>query len=212
MFYLVQKTQKKRIEQKYANERELTKLQIQTIKNQSDPHFIFNALNAISSSILKEDKIQISLEEEVEFIQNYLKLEKLRFKEKFNYKISINKHIDQKQNVPRMVIQSYIENAIKHGLMHKENNGLLEIAIKNSNKHLEIIIDDNGVGREKSKEFSGFSTGKGLQIMNRVYELYDKLHNVKITQTIEDKVDNDGNALGTRVRVKIPVKELKIKN
>ena len=228
LFYLVQKTQKKRIEQKYAQERELTKLQIQTIKNQTDPHFIFNALNSISSTIYREDKdtaydflnnfsvliraaiinsdkIQISLQEEIEFIENYLKLEKLRFKDKFDYTIDIDRQVDRKTNIPRMVMQSYIENAIKHGIMHAKNKCVLKITVKNENKHLNIIIEDNGIGREKAKEYAGFSTGKGLQIMSRIYELYDKLHQVKITQTIEDKKDKEGNALGTRVKVEIPI-------
>jgi len=229
-FYLIQKVQKKRIEQKYATERELIKLQIQTIKNQTDPHFIFNALNAISSAIYREDKdtaydflndfssliratiinsdkIQISLQEEIEFIENYLRLEKLRFKEKFDYKINIDEQVDINLNVPRMVLQSYIENAIKHGIMHADYKCLLEISLKNKNSHLEIIIDDNGVGREKAKKYAGFSMGKGLQIMNRIYELYDKLHQVKIIQTIEDKKDKDGKALGTRVRIEIPLRQ-----
>ncbi len=229
-FFLIQKVQKKRIEQKYAYERELTKLQIQTIKNQSDPHFIFNALNSISSAIYHEDKdtaydflndfssliraviinsdkIQISLAEEIEFIENYLRLEKLRFKEKFDYKVDIDKRVDKSTKVPRMVLQTYIENAIKHGIMHAKHNCLLQIAVTNKNKHLEIIIEDNGIGREKAKNRAGFSTGKGLQIMNRIYELYDKLHKVKITQTIEDKKDKEGNGTGTIVKVEIPLKQ-----
>jgi hypothetical protein len=228
LFYLVQKTQKKRIEQKYAQERELVKLQIQTIKNQTDPHFIFNALNSISSAIYCEDKdtaynflndfssliraaivnsdkIQITLKEEITFIENYLRLEKLRFKEKFDYKIDIDKHVDKNLNVPRMVLQSYIENAIKHGIMHADYKALLEIKIKYENNHLEIIIDDNGIGRENAKKYADFSTGKGLQIMNRIYELYDKLHQIKITQIIEDKIDKEGNGVGTRVRIEIPI-------
>ncbi len=226
-FYLVQKVQKNRIEQKYATERELTKLQIQTIKNQTDPHFIFNALNSISSAIYKEDKdtaynflndfssliravivnsdkIQISLQEEIEFIENYLRLEKLRFKEKFDYKINIDEQVDKYMEIPRMVLQIYIENAIKHGIMHADYKCTLEISLKNKNNHLQIIIEDNGIGREKAKEYAGLSTGKGLQIMNRMYELYDKLHQIKITQTIEDKIDKNGNALGTKVKVEIP--------
>ena len=227
-FYLIQKVQKKRIEQKYATERELTKLQIQTIKNQTDPHFIFNALNSISSAIYKEDKdtaydflnnfssliraaiinsdkIQISLAEEIDFIKNYLRLEKLRFKEKFDYKINIDENVDENINIPRMVLQTYIENAIKHGIMHADNKVLLKITIKNKNNHLEISVDDNGIGREKAKEYASYSTGKGLQIMNRVYELYDKLHQIKITQTIEDKKDNNKKSLGTKVKIVIPL-------
>jgi len=227
-FYLIQKVQKKRIEQKYATERELTKLQIQTIKNQTDPHFIFNALNSVSSAIYKEDKdtaydflndfssliraaiinsdkIQISLAEEIDFIKNYLRLEKLRFKEKFDYKINIDENVDKNINIPRMVLQTYIENAIKHGIMHADYKVLLKITIKNKNNHLEISVDDNGIGREKAKEYASYSTGKGLQIMNRVYELYYKLHQIKITQTIEDKKDNNEKSLGTKVKIVIPL-------
>jgi len=227
-FVLLQKIQKKRIEEKYSTEREITKLQIRTIKNQADPHFIFNALNSISSIIYKEDKdtaynvlndfsrlirsaivnsdkISISLAEELDFIGNYLKLEKIRFKDKFDYKIELSEEVDKQSKVPRMVIQTYVENAIKHGIMHANSACKLEVLVKQNNGNLIIGIDDDGVGRDQSKQFASHGTGKGLEIMNSIYRLYNKLHNKKIEHTIEDKKDEKGVALGTRIMVRIPL-------
>jgi len=227
-FYLLQKTQKKRIEEKYATEREITQLQIRTIKNQADPHFIFNALNSISSIIYKEDKdtayevlndfsalirsaivnsdkISISLAEELDFIENYLKLEKIRFKDKFSYEIEVGNEVNQQIKVPRMVIQTYVENAIKHGIMHADYHCLLQVIIKESHDKLIIEIDENGIGREKAKKYSSHSTGKGLQIIEQIFQLYNKLNGVKINHSIEDKKDENNIPLGTKVIVEIPI-------
>ena len=225
-FRFVDRIQKRRHESKYEQERELARLQIQTIKNQTDPHFIFNALNSIGAaiyrndketaynflnnfssliraSIINSDKIQVTLQEELDFIENYLQLEKLRFKDKFDYEIRIDDNVNKRAMVPRMVLQSYVENSIKHGFMHSYRKGFLKIMISGQKGFLEIIIDDNGIGRKKAKEYARFSTGKGLEIMNRIYELYEKLHDIHISQEIEDKHDSKGNAAGTKTIIKI---------
>ncbi len=227
-FFVILKVQKKRIEQKYAIERELIALQIRTIKNQADPHFIFNTLNSISSLIYKEDKdtaynvlndfstlirsaivnsdkISISLSEEIDFVENYLKLEKLRFKAKFDYVISIEDNVDKAMQLPRMIIHTYTENAIKHGIMHANYPCKLQVEVKQNHQNLAILIDDDGIGRKKSKEYAKYSSGVGLQIMDRVFELYYKIYGIKIRHMVEDKSDIDGNSNGTRVLIEVPL-------
>jgi hypothetical protein len=227
-FTLIFKVQKKRIEKKYALEREIAQLQIRSIKNQSDPHFIFNALNSISALIYKEDKdtaynvlndfsaliraaivnsdkISLSLNDELEFVKNYLKIEKVRFKERVNYEIIIDPEVDMQSMVPRMVIQTYAENAIKHGIMHVSHPGLLQIKVEMRKQKLIINIEDNGIGRVLAKKKASSHTGKGLKIMETIYGLYNKLNGRKIYHRIEDLYDTEGNASGTRIVVEVEI-------
>jgi hypothetical protein len=225
--YIIKGIQSKRIEEKYSMQRQLSELQIRSLKNQADPHFIFNTLNSISSVIYKEDKdaaydylndfsrlirnvilhadqIQSTLGNELNFTRDYLKLEKLRFKDMFQYEINIEKNINLEQKVPRMILQIYIENAIKHGIMHLKTTGQLNIEVMKMKNYVKLIVDDNGIGRENSKKFNSLSTGRGLKIMNEVFQLYEKLYNVRIEAIIKDKKSESGQALGTKVEILIP--------
>jgi two-component system LytT family sensor kinase len=102
-------------------------------------------------------------------------------------------------NVPKMIIQSYAENAIKHGLMHRKSGGLLTIVIRKEGTVLKLIIEDNGVGREKAAQLNPDTTRRGFRIMDRTIELYRKLYQTGIDQLIEDLKDDKGNPSGTRV-------------
>jgi hypothetical protein len=207
---------------KAQKEKEFIELQLKTIKSQIDPHFAFNAINTIASFIYSEkpditydyftkfarmirnilednDKISRLLSEEVEFVRNYLDLQKMRFKEKFEYVIQIDDNVPPGTLVPKMIIQSYAENAIKHGLMHRKSEGLLTIHIQQTDNQLRITIEDNGVGREKSAQYNPGSTHRGLRIMEQIIELYGKLYHTSIHQKIEDLSDENGNPMGTRV-------------
>ena len=137
------------------------------------------------------------------FVENYLDLEKLRYKDKFIYKITISDNVDHNWRIPKMVLQTYVENSIKHGLRHKETGGLLTIHIKANNKQLELSIEDNGIGRKKAAEVSTGSTGKGLGIMEHYFTLFNKYNDTKIRHEIIDLTDA-GVAIGTRVVVTIP--------
>jgi LytS/YehU family sensor histidine kinase len=223
----IQRLQKFQTERKMAIEKQISELQLKTIRSQMDPHFTFNALNTISSIIYKGDKEQAHryftkfsklvratlnaadkitryLWEELDFVENYLILEKIRFKDKFNYSINVSENVNKSRLIPKMIIQIYVENAVKHGLKHKEKNGLLTIAISEKDKNLIITIEDNGIGRKRAKEMKTFGTGKGLNIMNNIFLLYNKLHKVKISQSISDLFDEKGNPAGTRVEIIIP--------
>ena len=216
---------KGRIQKQYETERKLMELQLLRVKNQMNPHFTFNALNSISSIIYREDKklaydfltrfsdlirstlenaesISITLEAELKFVENYLELEKFRFKDKFDYTIDVEDDIDIKTHIPRMIIQTFVENAIKHGLMHLDNGGLLNISLEKEKDLLLIAIEDNGIGRGKAKEVSLGSTGKGLKIIEQIVYLYKKLINKEIKYKVID-LYNGETAVGTKVTIEI---------
>ncbi len=228
IIYFIWRFRRKRKQRIEQTEKQISELQLKTIRSQMDPHFTFNALNSISSVIYKEDKekayryftkfsklvrsslevsdkITRSLEEEIDFTKNYLDLEKIRFKDQFEFLIHTDNNVNMETKVPKMILHNYAENAVKHGLKHKEGNRILKIEIFLHDDVLNISIKDNGVGRKQARALNEFSTGKGLKIMNTIYDLYFKLYKVRIEQEIEDLSDDLGNATGTRVIVKIPI-------
>lgn len=220
------------LQQKIELEHNLNKSVLKSIKAQMNPHFFYNALNTIQAYIFTNDKAKannylakfskltrvileqseketITLGEEIESLTLYLDLEKMRFKEGFEYTIK-EKTTNHKDNIefPPMLIQPYVENAIKHGLLHKETDKKLEIAFEEHNNHLVISIDDNGIGRKRSEElnkikndkYQSFSTQaneKRLEILNRT--------NDKIAVKIIDKIDVNEQACGTKVILTIPM-------
>jgi ligand-binding sensor domain-containing protein len=207
---------------KDQKEKEFIELQLKTIKSQIDPHFAFNALNTIASFIYSEkpditydyftrfammirnilndnEKISRSLSDELNFVKNYLELQKVRFNDRFDYFIQVDNNISMETQVPKMIIQTFAENSVKHGLMHRIKDGILKIDVYLENSCLNIIIEDNGVGRAKASELSIDSTQKGLKIIEQIIDLYMKLYHTGITQKIEDISDDDGNCAGTRV-------------
>lgn len=221
--------QKRKAEvEKVLTEKKLTELEMQALKAQINPHFVFNCLNSIKSFIYDRDFKQadkyldkfselmrstidnsdaaiISLESEIRYLDNYLQLEKLRFDDKFNYQINIEEGIiNDHVFVPAMLLQPYVENAIRHGMRFLENKkGRINISVSTQNNLLVCEIDDNGIGREKAAELkSNLHTeyqSRGMNISNRRAELYN------IQQQVIDKKDNSGIAAGTTIIVKIPL-------
>ena len=209
-----------------------TELEMQALRAQMNPHFIFNSLNSINRFIMQSDKAQasryltkfsrlvrlilqnsqaslITLESELESLELYLTLEGLRFNHHFDYKISVATNIDASSiKLPPLILQPYIENAIWHGLMHKEDKGQLDIEISKENNQLYIKITDNGVGRENASLLTSKSATKyksmGLSITaNRIASL-QHLQNIESVVTINDLVNGNGSAAGTEVIIKIP--------
>ncbi|MCB0807370.1 MAG: histidine kinase, partial [Bacteroidales bacterium] len=211
---------------KAIEEKEKMELQLKTIKNQIDPHFAFNAINMIGSMVYKSDpdtvydhfsklaqlirstlkdsaKISRSLKEEIEFVKNYVEIQQARFKGKFKFQLEIDKHTNLNIEVPKMIIQTYVENAIKHGLVHKEGDGILLIGIKGCEQGLQIVISDNGIGRQKASSLNRQSTGMGLKIVEQIFSMYKKLYHYEITQEIIDLKDETGKPEGTEVIITI---------
>ena len=157
------------------------------------------------STIDNSDASIISLKNEMSYLDNYLQLEKLRFEDKFNYNISVAADVDRDQCfVPAMLLQPYVENAIRHGMRFLENKkGQININVHKENNFLVCEIDDNGIGREKAAELKSKMhveyQSKGMNISRRRAELYN------IDQQVTDKTDGQGNATGTNITVKIPL-------
>jgi ligand-binding sensor domain-containing protein/anti-sigma regulatory factor (Ser/Thr protein kinase) len=221
--------QKRKAEvEKVVTEKKLTELEMQALKAQINPHFVFNCLNSIKGFIFDRDYAQadkyldkfsdlmrstidnsdaaiISLQSEIIYLDNYLQLEKLRFEDKFNYKIEVAADIDKKEVfVPAMLLQPYVENAIRHGMRFLEDRkGQINISVRKENNCLVCEIDDNGIGREKAAALKSKMhveyQSRGMNISRRRAELY------KIDQQVTDKIDENGNAAGTTITVKIPL-------
>ncbi|MES2588387.1 MAG: histidine kinase [Bacteroidota bacterium] len=216
--------------EKMILEKNLSKSILTSIKSQMNPHFFYNALNTIQSYIFLNDKRNasnylskfsnltrmilemseketISLSEEIKALKLYLELEKMRFDEGFIFEISEDIDLDLCK-IPSMLIQPYVENAIKHGLLHKEGEKKLSINFKQKGLFLVIEIIDNGVGRkraaelnkikeEKHKSFSSQANAKRLEILNK---------GLQINVGIEILDFYEGNfPSGTYVKITIPI-------
>jgi two-component sensor histidine kinase len=209
--------------------RRLVTLQLQGIKSQLDPHFTFNTLNSIASLIYLDDRelaydymnkftqllrglindaerIYRSLAEELEFVTTYLDLEKLRFGDKFSYEISIDENINQREQVPKLVLHTFAENAIIHGIMSRVEGGILKIKAVKENDYLKLSVEDNGIGRAKAEGLST-STGKGLRLTNEFYEILNQINKKPIKHFIIDLHNDAGDSIGTRIEVWVPVEE-----
>jgi len=228
IIFAMQKVQQYRLEQKYKAEKQIKELQIKSIKNQTDPHFTLNIINSIGAlfanqdkdqanyvfgkyskllrlTILNSDKILTSINEEIDYVKNYLDLEKFRLSTSLDYEIEIDKSVNMNLEIPKMILHTFVENAIKHGIRHSEKEGKISINVFNNRTEYEIIIRDNGIGREKAKLQTTFSTGKGLKILDQILDLYFSIKNVKIDYKIIDLIDNSNRTIGTEVKIKIPL-------
>ncbi len=208
-------------------------LEIQALRSQMNPHFIFNCLNAINYFILSHETESasdyltkfsrlmrmimnhsrhslITLAEEVEILELYLAMEVLRFKDAFDYQISIDETIDTDDvRIPPLLLQPFVENAIWHGLMHKEERGLLTIGMFVEGDTLICIIRDNGIGRKRAAMFKSKSAEKhksmGLQITAERLALLTGTGEAGHFFRIEDLYDAEGNAAGTQVVLTIKI-------
>lgn len=224
---LIQKLQLIQIQKQKRVRNEIFNLQLKNIKGQLDPHFTFNVFNTMASIVKKEseaaytpfikftqlirstltssDKITRSIEEEIQYIESYLSLENLRFKNKFEYNIVIDKDVDLQTNIPKMFLQTYVENAIKHGIRYKETKGKILISISKTKDYHEFVVADDGIGRTKAKELSADSTGFGLKIMENYFKLFNEYNRSKIKHEIIDLFDDNNHAVGTKIRILLPL-------
>ncbi len=208
-------------------------LQQRLFRSQMNPHFIFNSLASVQNFIVKQDETrasiylsrfselvrsilnnsveeQISLGSEISTIENYLELQKVRFSEKFDFSLFIDKKLDLENTfIPPMLAQPFIENAIEHGIKHKEGKGKISIRFERKIDRLQLIVEDDGVGREKAREIrmqydkdhKSFATAVTLEriaILNRKQKR-------NITMDIMDLKDEKGEANGTRIVFLLPV-------
>jgi sensor histidine kinase YesM len=227
---IVKNIQKSQSKKKYEIEKKISELQLALIRNQLDPHFTFNVINSIIYSVEYSENKQVgeqlrqfaslyrnmllsasstrrSIAEELDFCSNYLLLQKMRFKESFNYNICVSEDIDRNYLIPKFLIQIHAENAIKHGLSSIEKEGKLDIDLRKENSVLLIEITDNGIGRVKSAGLDKLSTGKGLETMDELYSIYNKYYNEKVSSQITDLHNQEGKPIGTKVSIRNKMKK-----
>ncbi len=217
-----------------ASKRANQLLALKSLRGQMNPHFIFNALNSVNQFISQNDERSankylsefsklmrlvlensqedfIPLQKEEEIISLYVKLEHYRFRDKFDYTITIDEELNKETiQLPPMLIQPYIENAVWHGLRYKEDKGKLALSFERHNGSMQVIIADDGIGRKKSAQLKTDNQKKhnstGLKNIEERLQILNTVYKTNYTVTIEDLAADSG----TRVIISIPVSKTTI--
>jgi LytS/YehU family sensor histidine kinase len=197
-----------------------------------NPHFIFNSLMAIQSYIYKKEPVQagdflakfadlvritlensrvefVKLDKEIRMLKIFIDLQLLRFDNRFDYRIDVDSEIDIENSlVPPMMAQPFVENAIEHGLRHKKEKGNLKITFSKSDKSLLCTVEDDGVGREASKELEKKREHQSMatSITKERLDILSRKLSRNYFLEIEDLKTDEGEPLGTRIRLLMPFK------
>jgi ligand-binding sensor domain-containing protein len=229
----------KQIRQRQARQNELTRRMTETehmaLQAQMNPHFIFNCLNSIQQYIFDQDtfnankyitgfakliratlhnssKTFISLSEEVSYLSTYLSLEKIRFKDKMDYRIEVDQALQgqlEAIQIPPMLIQPYVENSLRHGLRHRSGNGgSILIKVLQEGDKIAFVIEDNGIGREraaryKTREHIEYQS-KGMSLTADRIRLINSVNQESIGVEVVDLKNGQNEAGGTRVIIRFP--------
>jgi ligand-binding sensor domain-containing protein len=216
-------------------QKQLFELEQKSLRLQMNPHFLFNSLNSIQSFVIEKNtdkaiyylsrfsqlmrmvlynsqKTFVVLTDELKVIKSYMDLEKLRYNDAFDYKIDIDQEIeDEFIAIPPMIIQPYIENAIIHGLLHKNSKGKIKIEFKLIGNYIYCVIQDNGIGREASAKIKAKSgiehKSSGMLITQERLNILNSKNKENISVKVIDLYDDMGAAVGTRIELMIIYKE-----
>ncbi|MEH6764889.1 MAG: histidine kinase [Aequorivita antarctica] len=226
--YKMHRTQQERLrfqEESYSNK-------TMALKAQINPHFIFNSLNSIQYLIISNNKVsslkyltkfsrlmrdimersmdsKSLLSDEIKIIEDYLELEALRFNNSFQFSISVAENLDTEAiEVPALLVQPFVENAILHGLLNKPGNDkLLEVRFRKEDTFVICEIEDNGIGRkaaaEKKSPLKASKKSRGIELTEKRLELLNQSQKNNID--IIDKTNEEGEAKGTLVILKISI-------
>ena len=220
--------------EKFQADKNASQSELKALRSQMNPHFIFNALNSIQHQFMFGDKnlankqmstfttltrniLEVSslkvikIATEIEILTKYLDLEKMRFKDEFNYTISCSNLIDQDYHqIPPMLVQPFVENSLKHGLLHKEGikNITITFNLDTKEEYIICVIEDNGVGRQKSAQINAQKLNKHESFSTQSVEqrlLILNEHNTENVLQYEDLMDENGIAIGTKATLKISI-------
>jgi LytS/YehU family sensor histidine kinase len=215
-------------------QQKMAEVEMQALRAQMNPHFIFNCLNSINRYIVKSDQATaslyltrfaklirlildnsnnkaVSLSSELDALKLYIEMESIRFEKQFTYSVEVDYDVQPDHvSVPPLIIQPFVENAIWHGLLHKETAGHLNIHFSRKNKNiLECTIEDDGVGRKKAEELKSKSTftkkSLGMKLTEHRLALLNRQAVLDATVEVLDLKNGEGEATGTKVILKIPV-------
>lgn len=216
-------------------QRKRLQARMDALRAQINPHFMSNSLNAIENLVNRKEnaaaakylihfsrlsrKILTSsrnalttLSEELKTLEHFLALEQLRFRDKLSYEITISDDLNSKTvQIPALILQPYVENAIWHGIKPKQESSLLQIKVEKEGKSLKCTIEDDGVGRKKAQELKEQTIlvkhkSQGMKITEERLQKIGKVKGSKVE--IIDLYDENGHASGTRVIIRMPLKEV----
>lgn len=219
---------RKKEQAKAQQEKRVAGLELQALRSQMNPHFVHNSLNAIQYFIQRNEvelsenylskfsqlirlffeysrRQNITIEEELVLLKNYLEIEQLRFEEKLHYKIEVDESIDQEEQlIPSMLLQPIVENAVNHGVFHKPNGGSVNIQfIYIDNSTYKVLVVDDGIGINKSKNIFKASSknyqSNSSKVLHERLDLLNKSKEWKIAYKIEDRSEINTKLTGTLV-------------
>jgi two-component system sensor histidine kinase YesM len=207
----------------YSIKNKNKRIALQSLRREMNPHFIFNSLNSVNQFIAQNNELEankyltsysnlmrsmmetsnedfITLSDELEQLKKYLNLEHLRFQDTFDFEINVDESLDPDVvKIPGMLIQPQLENAIWHGLRYKDEKGLLKLQFLKEGGLIKVIIEDNGIGLEKSQELKTgnqkLHVSRGLNNVKERIQLLNDLYK----QNIQFKIENQTDSPGTRV-------------
>ncbi|MCB0284140.1 MAG: histidine kinase [Calditrichaeota bacterium] len=230
IIFLIQKNEKGKTE----INKKISELKLQALRAQMNPHFIFNTINSIQYFISCNDresafmylskfsklmrqtldnsaKSRISVKRELEALSLYMDLQKLRFENKFEYQIDVDPQIDVHNfEIPTMLIQPYIENAINHGISKKKNQGHIHVFLNRENNNLHCIVEDDGIGinkslEQKNKNENSDHTSSGMRLTRERLNIINAGKTDNIYISVVDRSEEDKKLTGTKVTISIPL-------
>ncbi len=221
-----------RLRQKYKISRKIAELNLVAMRSRMDPHFISNLLGSVQASIhnidtrsaesylektaklirmsmVNSDRQSIPVTEELDMLRAYTELQQLRFKDRFALSIIVDQNVDMEAEIPSMLIQPFVENAILHAFQGMEEPGTVELRLSRKGDLLYCTITDDGIGISRSKAAKAGSGRRSFTIHD-THERIDslkKIHNVQVGLRIEEVHGQDGRVMGTRVELVLPIVE-----
>lgn len=225
------KRQLRRKMESLEREKKQKELQLSAVRLKSIPHFHSNVLSSIEYFIMNKssdeaarylklysdftnqtlsdiDRPARTVAEEVEYTRTYLELEQLRYGERLVFNITVDPQLNQQTLLPTMLLHTYCQNAVKHGIASKGGVGTVEVSVVREQRQgsdgVLVTVTDDGVGREAAARSGGYSTKQGLKILQQQIELYNRANRHHIVQEVIDLTDSEGRPSGTCFRTWVP--------
>jgi hypothetical protein len=222
-FLLTRYTHRQKL-RRVKRDHEFAELNLAAIRNQLEPHFVFNVLNSIGyairanetdmaydhltkfSSLIRKwlkstGESMLTLEAELELVKEYLNLEKFRFEERLNYKIEVEDGVPLDFKIPRMILQIPAENAVKHGISNLPEGGTLLIKIDNLPNGIKILVHDNGIGRIAAAKRTSAGNQKGIKLLEKLLSHVRDFNLYDVNYQVIDLYDLLDNPIGTAVEI-----------
>jgi LytS/YehU family sensor histidine kinase len=219
------------------NQHKTIDLEQKLLRAQMNPHFIFNALTAIQQFMYANHPAEagrylskfaklmrltlensrdeyITLQKEIQTLEHYFELQRLRFGDKFDYTIQVDPELDPEEvAVPPMFAQPLVENSLEHGILHKSDKGLVQVRYRKLADSMVLEVEDNGVGRKRAAQLTPVGGRRqyaslATQITQERLKLFNRNKSHKVKLTLVDLVDDNNVVLGTKATFAIPYKPL----